>query len=127
MVLQKKVGIWMDHSSAQIIDCTHLQSYSIAINSAFTHQVKEAAMHKGEHLMHHKEQHQQAEFYEKLSRIIITYDIVLLFGPTDAKVELFNLLSANHHCEDIIIEVQQTGKMTDNQQLAYVKSYFYQH
>ncbi len=127
MTAQKKVGIWMDHSTASIIEYSHGSADTKDITSDFTHHVKETAMGKGGHLMHNKEQHQQAEFYKKIGSIIKNYDKVLLFGPTDAKVELFNLLSTDHSFDKISIEVLQADKMTDNQQHAFVKTYFLKH
>jgi hypothetical protein len=79
---------------------------------------------KSEHLMHNKEQHQQASYYKDLGSIIRDYDAVLLFGPTDAKTELFNMLRADHLFAHIKIEVEQADKMTENQEHAFVKTYF---
>ena len=55
---------------------------------------------------------------------ILNFSEVILFGPTDAKVELFNILKANHNFENIKIDVQQADKMTDNQQHAFVRNHF---
>ena len=74
--------------------------------------------------MHNKEQHQQSDYYKQLGEIIKNYTEVILFGPTDAKVELFNILKADHHFAKIKIEFQQADKMTENQQHAFVKEYF---
>jgi hypothetical protein len=52
------------------------------------------------------------------------YDEVILFGPTDAKSELYNLLKNDHHFDKIRIEVKPADKMTENQQQAFVKKYF---
>jgi hypothetical protein len=49
---------------------------------------------------------------------------VILFGPTDAKVELLNILRQDHHFANIKIETQQTDKMTEFQQHAFIKEYF---
>ena len=74
--------------------------------------------------MHNKGQHQQTDYYKKVGEAIRQYDDVLLFGPTDAKVELFNLLKADHRFEKITIHLDTTDTMTDNQQRAFVKAYF---
>ena len=74
--------------------------------------------------MHNKEQYQQSEYYKKLREAIKNYEAVILFGPTDAKVELFTTLKADHHFEKIKIEIKQTDKMTENQQHAFVREYF---
>ncbi len=124
MKAEKKLGIWMDHANAYLmefnIDNADAQVKALEI-------VLEDTAHdsnKGENLIHNKEQHQQAEFYKKLGNIIKNYEEVILFGPTDAKVELLHVLKADHHFENIKIETQTADKMTDNQQHAFVKEYF---
>jgi hypothetical protein len=52
---------------------------------------------------------------------------VLLFGPTDAKTELLHILRADHHFDNIEIEVMPADKMTETQQQAFVKDYFLKH
>jgi hypothetical protein len=79
-----------------------------------------------ETLMHHKEQHQQSDYYKKFGETIKEYEHVVLFGPTDAKVELLNVLRADHRFEKIKIEVKQADKITDNQQHTFVRDYFSQ-
>lgn len=74
--------------------------------------------------MHTKENHQQAEYYKDLGNIIKQYDAVVLFGPTNAKAELFNIVSKDHLFSKINIEVKETDKMTEKQQHAFVKNYF---
>jgi len=120
----EKLGIWMDHSSAHLMEFTTDTSDTKTIESPFTHEVKEETLKKSESLMHHKEQHEEAAYYKKLGEIIEKYDDVLLFGPTDAKTELFNILRQDHHFETKKIEVKQTDKMTENQQHAFVREYF---
>jgi len=51
-----------------------------------------------------------------LGGFIEDYDAVLLFGPTDAKVELFNLLKADKQFDKIKIETVPSEKMTGNQE-----------
>ncbi len=118
------IGIWMDHSSAHLMDCTSDSIETAIVESTFTHQVKEQMLSKGENHMHNKEQQQQAGYYKRLAEVIKNYDSVLLFGPTDAKVELLNLLKEDHHFDKVKIEIQQTDKMTENQEHAFVREYF---
>jgi hypothetical protein len=120
----KYLGIWMDHSEAHLIEFTTDPAGSRTITSNFTHDVKERSLGKSEALMHNKEQHEQKQYYNELAEVIKNYAGVILFGPTEAKAELFNVLRADHRFEKIKIEVHQTDKMTDGQQHAYVKEYF---
>jgi hypothetical protein len=124
MKTTKKIGIWMDHQSAHLMEFTSDSHETKTIDPEFTHDVKEQNNSKGEHGVHNKEQHQQSQYFKALGEKIKQYDSVLLFGPTDAKTELFNLLSADQHFADIKIEVRQSDKMTENQEHAFVKKYF---
>lgn len=124
MKTKKNLGICMDHSSAHLIEFTGDSGESKTIESKFTHDVKEHSLGKSEHLMHNKEQHQQGEYYRKLGEVIKGYDEVILFGPTDAKVELFNLLMEDHLFANIKIGFASTDKMSENQQLAFVREHF---
>ena len=120
----KHLGIWMDHSIAFLMDLTNDTIVQNSVVSEFTHQEKENSLKKNEIFMHNKEQHQQSSFYKTLSETIRNYQEVILFGPTDAKNELFNLLKADHLFENIKIEVKDSDKMTENQMHAFVREYF---
>jgi stalled ribosome rescue protein Dom34 len=124
MNINKKLGIWMDHASADLILFSKKAIKLDTILSNFTHQDKTETLSKGEKKMHHKEQQAQADYYERISDEIKKYDEVLLFGPTDAKTELFNILKEDRSFGSIKIEIQQTDQITDNQKLAVVNAYF---
>ena len=127
MTTAKNLGIWMDHSRAHVMEFTTDPIETKTILSEFTHQEKEFSLNKGENLMHNKEQHQQSAFYKKLIDVIKNYEGVVLFGPTDAKVALYNILKADHRFEKIKIEVKPADKMTENQQHAFVREHFSRH
>jgi hypothetical protein len=120
----KQMGIWMDHSTAFLMELTNDIFVENTVVSEFTHEKKESSLRKGENLMHNKEQHQQLSYYKKLSDIIKNYEAVILFGPTDAKNELLNILKADHLFKDIKIEVKHSDKMTKNHMRDLVRSYF---
>ena len=124
MKIEKSLGIWMDHQDAHLMEFTTDPIVTTTIESKFTHQEKEKTLHRGENLMHNKEQHEEAAYYKELGEIIRNYNDILLFGPTEAKVELLNVLRKDHRFADIIIEIKSTDKMTENQQHAFVWEYF---
>ena len=124
MTTEKNLGIWMDHSNAHLLEYATDDIEEKVIASDFTHQEKADGLAKHENVMHNKEQHQQSTYYKKLGEVIKNYDNVILFGPTDAKVELLNILKADHLYEKIKIETQSTDKMTENQRHAFVAAYF---
>ncbi|MBC7426475.1 MAG: hypothetical protein H7321_08055 [Bacteroidia bacterium] len=123
MTTEKKLGIWMDHSTAHLIEFNTEATETQTIESKIHQEEGEHRM-SNENVMHNKEQHQQAEYYKKLGETIRNYKDVLLFGPTEAKAELYNTLKDNHLFEKINIAVQQTDKMSETQQQAFVKDYF---
>lgn len=122
--VKKSLGIWMDHSNAHLMEFTTDPIETKIIFSKFTHAEKENSFVKSEHLMHNKEQNHQAEYFKTLGEVIKDYEKVILFGPTDAKVELFNVLKTDHHFAKTKIEVKQSDKMTENQKHAFVREYF---
>ncbi|MEO5593097.1 MAG: hypothetical protein ABIR15_18705 [Chitinophagaceae bacterium] len=120
----KSAGIWMDHSHAHVMEFTIDPIKTTTIESTFTAQTKEESLDKSEHLMHNKQQQQQSAYYKKLGAVIKTYTHVLLFGPTNARVELFNMLQADEQFKNVKIDVQQADKMTAPQEHAFVRNHF---
>ncbi len=114
----------MDHANAHLMEFTTDPIETTNIASTFDAHTKEESLEKSEHLMHNKQQHQQLAFYKKLGAIIKTYDRVLLFGPTNAKVELLNILHADEQFKHVKIEVEQADKMTAAQEHAFVRNHF---
>lgn len=127
MTIDNKLGIWMNHSTANLIEFTVVPMTTQTLTSSFTHEEKEDALSKSEHIMHNKEQHVQAAFYKQLATAILPYTDVLLFGPTDAKIELEHLLKADHRFDHIKIHAITADKMTEPQQHAFVRDYFTKH
>ena len=127
MTTANDLGIWMDHNNAHLMEFTSDPIETKTLDTAFTHTVKEDTLKKSEILMHNKEQHEQGEYYKKLGEVIKHYKWVVLFGPTNAKVELYNLLKEDHLFAKIKIDVVQADKMTENQQHAFVKTHFSRH
>ena len=123
----KQLGIWMDHSNAHLMEFTADPIQTKIIQSKSTNHEKSHALGKNENLMHNKEQHQQSDYYKKIGEAIKNYDQVILFGPTNAKAELLNILTEDHHFSKIKIEMKQADKMTEPQQHAFVRDYFSKH
>ena len=119
----KQLGIWMDHSNAYLMELTN----DIIVNrvvSELTNHETEYNFYKGEKLLNKKARHQQLSFYKKIGDIIKKFQDVVLFGPTDAKNELLNLIKSDHLFENIKIEVRNSDKMTEEQMQTFVRDYF---
>ena len=117
------LGIWMDHSTAHLVDINS-KNKSRSIVSKFTSETKVEALSRSESLMHNKRQQMHEKFYKKIGAEILKYNHVLLFGPTNAKVELHNYLNKDLHFKDVKIDIQTADKMTDNEKDAFVKKHF---
>lgn len=124
MKASKKLGIWMDHSIAYIIEFTTMHFEIKTIESNFANELKNQSLIKSENLMHTKEEGLLLEYYKKISEVIKDYKRIILFGPTDAKIELFDLLSEDERFLKVKIEIKNTDRMTENQQYAFVNEYF---
>ena len=122
-----KLGIWMDHANAHVMEFTTDPILTKTIELGTHHEKKENGFGQNELMVHHKEQRQQSDYYKKLGEIIHQYEEVLLFGPTDAKVELLNFLNEDHRFSKVKITVKTSDKMTENQQHAFVRDYFSKH
>ena len=122
MKTKNNLGIWMDHSTAHLIDLNSNINHSI--NSEFTFNTKEEALSRSESLMHNKRQQMHEAYYKEISDEILKFNHVLLFGPTNAKVELQNYLNKDLHFKDIKIDIEPADKMTDNEKNAFVKNHF---
>jgi hypothetical protein len=84
----------------------------------------EQASINDEGFMHKKEHYLSKVYFKEIIDVIKDYDEVLLFGSTDAKNELFNLLKEDRNYDKIKIEMRSTDKLTENQRHAFVKEYF---
>jgi hypothetical protein len=126
MLTEKKIAIWMDHTSAHIIDYPGDMPIIRTVTSGFMPLEKKDSIEKSEHVMHNKEQHEQAGFYKELGRVILQFDYVLLFGPTNAKSELLNFLKADHRFDKIKIRTEMADKMDSHHQIEFVRKYFTQ-
>jgi len=124
MATAKKVGIWLDHSTAHVMEFSNNGIETKFIASKFTHEDRVQSLNKSEKGMHNKEQHEQAEYYKKLSDIIRNHEEVILFGPTTAKDELYNTFKDNPLFKEIGVSLLPADKMTDHQEQAFVRDYF---
>jgi len=124
MTKKNKLGIWMDHSNAYLMDYNSDLITTSYIVSGKNHNENEEKWDGHEKHVHTKEQHQQSSFYKKISDKILNYQEVILFGPTDARNELKNLIDKDHHYEGIKIEVLSSDKMTEPQMHDFIREYF---
>ena len=120
----KKLGIWMDHVNAHLIEFSNEVKATLTISADFDNQDRSETQHRSEREMNNKLQHKQLAYYKSLAVIIRDFGEIILFGPTDAKAELLNFLRKDHLFDGIKIEALNADKMSDKQQHAFVRDYF---
>jgi hypothetical protein len=124
MKRRKRLGIWMDHSIAHLMEFTNKHFEIKTIESKLTNELKIENLSKIKSITPNKKKRLLLDYYKKLSEAIKDYEQVILFGPTDAKIEFFDLLSEDIRFLKIKFEIKNTDKMTENQQQAFVQEYF---
>lgn len=120
----KQLGIWMDHATAHLIELSNGTIVSNTVGSEPELEEGQEIVNKDESHTLNKEQGHLSAYYKKLSNVILDYDEVILFGPTDAKNELLNLVKDNHVFEKINIETKSADNMTENERITFVEDYF---
>jgi hypothetical protein len=123
MKTNNKLGIWMNHSEARLIP------YLIEDKSVSTIRCQNACANRrvfknNSDCAVKTIRRQQQEFYVEIMSTIRGYDEVLLFGPTNAKLELFDLISDYPPADNFKVSVQSAARMTDNELHSYVKNHF---
>jgi hypothetical protein len=73
----RKLGIWMDHSDAYLMEFANDVITTNIIVSESGHPEDEFSSEKHEKLIQKKEQHQQLSYYKKLSQSIRDYQEVV--------------------------------------------------
>ena len=85
MKATRQLGIWMDHSMAYLMELSNGTIVSNTVESKPELQGDEQIVYKDESHMLKKMQRQLSAYYKKLSDVILDYEEVVLFGPTEAK------------------------------------------
>ena len=124
MKVAKRVGIWMDHSVARVMEY-RVEDFKVQIvESQLQGLDNQEGLQHSESLLHHKENQTIKIYYKSLIKIIRNYDEIILFGSTNAKTELFNLIREDHKYDNLKIEIKPTDKMTYEEQHSFMKDYF---
>lgn len=125
MRTKKVLGIWMDHSVAHLTELHAGVFATRIIESKPSPQLNAANLYyKDDSHILSKEKGRLFAYYRKLSDASLGYEEVVLFGPTEAKNEMANILKENHLFDKIEIVVKPADKMTENEQHEFLKKFF---
>jgi len=120
----KKLGVWMDHSIAYLMEFTNNPFEIKTIESELTKDNNQLILSKKSEALINIDQHTLYTYYNKIGEAIKNYKQIVLFGPANAKIELFDVLSEDHRFVKIKVEIKETDKMSVNQQHAFINKYF---
>lgn len=120
----KKLGVFMDYSKASLLEFPMNSLKPKTIKSDFTNPEDQENLTRSESLIYNNEPHLQYDFYKQIAESILDYKEVLLFGPTDAKVKLFDILSEDPRFLKIKVSVQKTEKLPEEEQTIFVNNFF---
>jgi hypothetical protein len=133
---EKKIGVWMDHQHAFLIELKKQDEVIETVNSEMESQLRYAGESgdgirmgnnrstNNEHHRHQREQDIRHSYFKKLEDKLKKYDDIYLFGSSTAKDELFNLMKENAHFDGKMISVETADEMTENQMVERVKDFF---
>ncbi len=116
----------MDHSHAHLKEFASVPFDPTEFDSELSRQHRKKHHIDGESSMHNMDEALQADFYRNIGKVIKDYKEVLLYGPTKAKSELFDILRADDQFTHIKIEVKNSGKLSDIQERALIRQHFQQ-
>ncbi|TBX68721.1 hypothetical protein EZL74_07965 [Flavobacterium silvisoli] len=124
MKATKRVGVWMDHATARVMEY-HTEEQRIKLVTADHKGLdNQEGLQHSESLLHHKENQSIKAFYKDILNILKDYDEIVLFGPTEAKNELYNLIREEHKYDHLKIATLPADKMSYEEQHDFVVHYF---
>ena len=123
----KQLGIYIDYKNAFLMEL--INRLIVSRNIEFEDPTVSDLIHEEsikQEINKEKQQHLPSAYYLELCDVIRNYDQVVLFGPNDAKNELFNLLEFDHNFDSIKIHNENTDNLDEIQMHNFVKMYFNQ-
>jgi hypothetical protein len=123
MNTSKTIGIFMNYTSAHIMLFSEKPLEIQTIEAKFSSKWRKEK-DKSEKFLCTLARHCKEDYLKNIAAIILQYDTVLLFGPTDAKTELFNMLSDDHRFYKIKTYIKETRQMTLNQRNRFLQEHF---
>lgn len=111
MNTSKLIGVFMDYYTANIMEFSERPYEIQTIKSKFDLKLKKEKKKSEKHL-YILAQQCKADYFKKIVSTILQYDKVLLFGPTKAKTELFNILKDDCHFFKFKTYLKETEQLT---------------
>jgi stalled ribosome rescue protein Dom34 len=119
-----QIGIWMDHSIAYLMEFNTMPFEIQIIECDLTVDEKKSNPYRKK--TKNRDIKRKYKYYNQIGNAIINYDKIILFGPSEAKIDFFDTLSEDERFYKLKIEIKETDKMNVNQQHAFITQYFVQ-
>ncbi len=134
-IMKKKIGIWIDHKEAILVslegDRTTVERIESNAESAFRPSggrkaggTSVAQSVSKEQKAEERRKHQFHNFYQMVIKKAGKADNLFIFGPGEAKHELEKEIQKIKGQHDKIAAVKPSDRLTENQIVAKVKSFF---
>jgi hypothetical protein len=133
---KKYLGIWLDHSKARLIEVNENGTQVETLLSGYSKQMREKGegatgtrlgnyrSGNDEYSTHHRKMEMLSHYYKILRDRIKRYDETILFGPTTAKVELFDTLLKEKNSINVHVHKGDGARMTEKQMSDFVKDFY---
>lgn len=135
-MLIKRTGIWLDHSKAKLIVLYEGAVQITTVHSPYIRHIRirgqkdDTSVYQNlfgstrENTKHHIKQNELHSYYSDLEKRLADSDEILLFGPTHAKNELYNVLMKNKKMQNRPIMIKNSEYLTEKQMIAFVRKFF---
>ena len=114
----------MDHSVARLMEYTDEEYKVITVDSNINGLDNQDGLQHSESLLHNKENQAKRVYYKSIIDSLKNYDEIVLFGPSTAKTELYNMIREDHRYDKLKIETKPANKMSYDEQHIFIKDYF---
>lgn len=124
MKTNKTLGIYLDYTNAFFMELINKMIVSRNIKFEFKEIINDYSGNDVENVQNQIVHHLPSAYYLEICDIIRNYNRVVLFGPNEAKNELFNLLEFDHSFDTIKIQNENSEAMTEPEMHEFVKEYY---
>lgn len=128
-LVKKKIGLWIDHREAVIVELTDKREQITRIKSDAEKQIRveggsrKDGLQTTEAIRGKKLDTQLGKYFDDIIAHIRDAELIQIFGPGDAKNELVKCLEKDR-LKERIIEIETMDNMTENQIAAKVRERF---
>jgi stalled ribosome rescue protein Dom34 len=122
----KKVsGVWMDSKHANVIATADRANHgNFEIVATVDCDDHEGADYKNEKVEHAKESQEQKKYFKAIASHIDEDQVIYIFGPGKAQEQFKNYLEDQHNFKSKEVTLGTADKITHNEMVAKVKSFF---